>query len=83
MRSPGQSYFVVTVRAASSVQRRVVEDRTGGTLGSDACVIVKVGEELVGWGDDYGTFHPLTDPVLASAGEDLLSAALAVWESVQ
>jgi hypothetical protein len=73
--------FALSIRPASPVQRDVVEQLEGAPLGSDACVLVYVGPKLVGWGDDYGTFHGLEQSgVSRERGEALLQAATEVWE---
>jgi hypothetical protein len=81
------SSFRVVIREAQPHERREIEARsaTGANLGSDHCVAVWLDARLVGWGDDYGTFHPLPAPTsgghLEEAGEKLLAAAVDFWEA--
>lgn len=83
--------FHLRICPASDRDREFIETKHGD-LGSDACVCVWiyphsgdfVGSRLIGWGDDYGTFHPIEAPTsagkLEAAGEVLLSAAQDFWE---
>lgn len=72
---------MITIVLAEGVMRRQVE-RMCGPLASDVCVAVMVNAGLIGWGDDYGTFHPRdadSDGPLAAAAEGLLAAASDLW----
>lgn len=84
---PGESArraFGVVIREAEALERAAC-GRTHGTLASDHCVVVYVDGRLIGWGDDYGTFHPIEAPSsagkLEAAGEALLAAAQDFWEA--
>lgn len=84
MKPTGESDFTITIRSATDAEAKSLAEIEGGTLGSDACVLVYVGAELAGWGDDYGTFHPCNDGASRDKGGDaLLAAAVDLWESVQ
>lgn len=80
------SSFRIIIREAQEHERRDIQAHTtsGEELGSDHCVAVWLDARIVGWGDDYGTFHPLPGPTsdgkLEEAGEALLQAAVGFWE---
>lgn len=73
--------FRFVIRDAELVERDRIEAGTasGESLGSDACMVVSLDDKIIGWGDDYGTFHvlpaPTSDSELERAGEALLAAA--------
>lgn len=56
------------------------------TIASDVCVGVWIDEKLIGWGDDYGTFHPVIAgearalAALQGRAETLLDAATRFFE---
>ena len=81
------SDFRIIIREAQPHERKWIEARTaaGPNLGSDHCVAVWLGARLVGWGDDYGSFHLLPGPssagLIEEAGEALLATAVAFWEA--
>jgi hypothetical protein len=86
--TPAQpSDFRLIIREAQSHERREIEARNaaGAELGSDVCIAVWLDAKIVGWGDDYGSFHVLPAPTSAGhlelAGEALLAAAVAFWEA--
>lgn len=74
--------FRIIIREAQPHERGEIEARTasGESIASDACVAVWLDASLVGWGDDYGTFHALPAPTssgdLERTGEALLAAAV-------
>lgn len=76
--------FSVSIKSATDEERRSIERTSSAPLASDACVLVRLNDRLIGWGDDYGTFHPPTGPTslgrLEEAGERLLQAAVELWE---
>jgi hypothetical protein len=71
----------ISLREARPSEREEIESRTasGEPIASDACIVVYLGDRLVGWGDDYGTFHVLPAPTsggeVERAGEALLEFA--------
>lgn len=79
--------FRLLIRAATLRERDQIEARTasGEGIASDACIGVWVDRRLVGWGDDYGTYRVLPAPTsagqLEEVGENLLAAAIALWEA--
>lgn len=76
--------FRVIIREAEPHERREIE-AWGSSLASDHCIAVWLGGRLVGWGDDYGSFHPRCGPIsagrLEEIGEKLLEAAVEFWEA--
>lgn len=82
--------FRIIIREAQPHERQRIEAQTGEHLASDHCVAVWLGPDLVGWGDDYGTFHRipvpgqrnLHDGVVEAQGELLLSTATDFWIAV-
>lgn len=82
--------FRISIAPADPHERRYVEHTEASgrmateSLASDACVIVRLGERIIGWGDDYGTFHLLPSPssrgLIEEAGGKLLVAAVEFWE---
>lgn len=67
----------VRVWAARPWERDLIE-RANGSLASDACVLVAYGDQLLGWGDDYGTFRPLSSigRRVQQPAEDFLAAVI-------
>lgn len=74
--------FRIILREAQDHERdRIIAQH--GQLGSDRCVALWLDAQLVGWFDDYGSFHrlpPAARGQLAPAAEELLIAATRFWE---
>lgn len=75
-----KSNFHLMIRQAQVDEREEIEARTAsGELATDVCIAVWVDGQIVGWGDDYGTFRVLPAPTsggeLERAGEALLEFA--------
>ena len=70
------SLFSVIMAAPDSALRNEVRERFGEELASDACAVVTVQANILGWCDDYGTFHALPGATIGlkaiSAIEDLM-----------
>jgi hypothetical protein len=74
----------ITISPAAAAEVVDLEQRIGGPIASDACIIVRMAGCLVGWGDDYGTFRPLdARDDLEEVGERLLEVASDLWEAWQ
>lgn len=59
--------------------QRAAYERTYGPFASDVVVLVAVDSNVIGWGDDYGTFRPFqvrhNDPAIVKPFEALIEAA--------
>lgn len=62
---------------ATPIHRQVIEALAHAPIASDACIIIASGGSWFGWGDDYGTFHPV-----CPEGEHIKEAAEAFLEAV-
>jgi hypothetical protein len=74
-----------TVGAATDIDRAAIELGTRQLIASDACVLIKFGDLLLGWGDDYGTFHPVCrlGQLVKEAAERFLVALLDLASAIQ
>lgn len=74
----------ITIQVATPQARAMIERKQAASLASDACVAIMDEQGVVGWGDDYGTFHPMWDRLPATVDalreyEMLLQAASDIW----
>lgn len=76
----------LSVGNASPEVRNLVEAFTRLPVASDACVVLMAGVDIVGWFDDYGTFHPLSDalasPKAIAQAEAFSTSACDLWETL-
>lgn len=75
--------FDARVYAARRWERILIE-KAHGPLASDTCVIVTYGDALLGWADDYGTFHHMTATGLRARphAEALVAAAIEIATNI-
>lgn len=66
--------FDVRVYQARRWERVMLEAKYGD-LASDSCVLLTYGDLIVGWADDYGTFHKLGTRVYPKQAEAFIAAA--------
>lgn len=78
--------FRIIIRETQPHERRLIEAKNaaGSDLGSDHCVAVWLGTKIIGWGDDYGTFHlsqseRLSEATGSDARERAMNAMMALW----
>lgn len=67
--------FRIIIRETQPHERRLIEAKNaaGSDLGSDHCVAVWLGTKIIGWGDDYGTFHPSQSERSSQATDSCMS----------
>lgn len=73
------------MRSATQAERWSIE-QGNGPLASDACIVLFYGGEMIGWGDDYGTFQPVSSlgrtAAVKLAAEELLRALSDLAEEI-